>query len=69
MKNNNIIDFLEKLIVNIENDKLSNEKLLKIFEFYINYNYSDNINNIDDTEIKKYLTLGWLIYNINEKNF
>lgn len=65
-----ISNFLRSLANDIDNDRLSTEKLFEITQFYISYqcdteknNYS-NIETTDfsDEDFLKFLMLGWYIY-------
>lgn len=53
------VSFLKELIKDIENERISQNDLKKITEFYMNFLY-------DKTSIKedwkKHLVLGWYIY-------
>jgi hypothetical protein len=65
-----IIDFLKETITKFENNTLTENERFEITEFYLKYNYK-YINTDDDIEednMKKYLTLGWYIYKLLGKN-
>ncbi len=72
-KSNNdklIIEFLKEIIIKFENNTLTENERFEITEFYLSYNYK-YINADDDIEedkMKKYLSLGWYIYKLLDKN-
>jgi hypothetical protein len=75
MENNTdkqLIIFLRNLANNLENGKLSSEQTLNIGEFYISYQFQnqlkENTEEFNETNIKKYLFLGWYIYCMILKN-
>jgi len=75
MENNTdkqLITFLRNLANNLENGKLSSEQTLNIGEFYISYQFQnqlkENTEEFNETNIKKYLFLGWYIYCMILKN-
>jgi hypothetical protein len=73
-------EFLRSLAFDIENNKLNNSQLQSIGEFYVSYLFNHDNNeqespisedeDISDKDFKKFLALGWYIYNkivIDEK--
>jgi hypothetical protein len=73
-------EFLRSLAFDIENDKLNNSQLRSIGEFYVSYLFNEDNDyeelpitdeeDISDKDFKKFLALGWYIYNkivIDEK--
>jgi hypothetical protein len=75
MENNTdkqLIIFLRNLANNLENGKLSSEQTLNIGEFYISYQFQnqlkENTEEFNETNIKKYLFIGWYIYCMILKN-
>lgn len=65
---NRHIFFLENLLRKLRNDHLSTEEHKELSEFYINYMFNRENTEIDDEKLKKYMFLGWYIYeflNIN----
>jgi hypothetical protein len=70
--NKQLAQFLRELADSIDSKELSQEQLKHVGEFCMNYKFSDEIyekndkNNTDnefqDTDIVRFLTLGWWIY-------
>jgi len=61
-----IIPFLESLIVDIKDKKLSSDQLKKISELYINFKFQET-NQYSDNDILKFTALGWYIYSNQNK--
>ena len=61
-----IIPFLESLIVDIKNKKLSEDQLKKISELYLNFKFQET-NQYSDNDILKFTALGWYIYSNQNK--
>lgn len=57
-------DFLDKLKNDISNNNLSEDKLFKVTEFYLDYTYGHLLQDKDSKDSLKYLMLGWYFYNI-----
>lgn len=55
--------FLDELSSSLKNKKLSPEQLKLVGEFYMLYNFNENIDS-EEQKFKKYLATGWYIYNI-----
>ena len=55
--------FLDELSSSLKNKKLSPEQLKLVGEFYMLYNFNENIDS-EEKKMKKYLATGWYIYNI-----
>lgn len=67
--------FLRDLANEIENEQLNNSQLQSIGEFYVSYLFNEDTNNqdhdvlkedeedISDKDFKKFLALGWYVYN------
>ncbi len=77
-KNNDIVDntvlipFFEKLLENLKNNEIGEEKKKIVGEFYMKYLFlTENTNEIDieEDDMKKFLFLGYYIYKhiINNK--
>ncbi len=61
------IFFLENILSKLKNNNLSLEEQKELSEFYINYMFNkENIE--DDEKIKKYVSLGWYIYEFLNKD-
>lgn len=59
----NLLNFVKKLSLDMEDHKLSPTDIFKIFEFYISWNFYKNFNvEKDDKDIMKYVVMGWYIY-------
>lgn len=68
MNDINIISFLEKLISDIKNKKIPENKLAKISELYINFDFEDKYTDTySDKDLLKFTTLGWYIYTNQNK--
>jgi hypothetical protein len=69
----NIKNFLKELVDDMENNKLNDDEIKLIGEFYMNYKFKNVVNKqqylISEKNYTKYLCLGWYIYSIilNEK--
>lgn len=59
--------FLENLLTKLKNNHLSVEEQRDLTEFYVNYMYSEEKDQNDEEKIKKYMSLGWYIYEILNK--
>jgi hypothetical protein len=60
-----LIAFLRQLANLIERKELTEEKMCKIGEFFIQFLFQENINSngvMANDEFMKFLTLGWYIY-------
>ena len=64
----NIICFLENLLTQYKDGKLTTQQEKQISEFFISYSFTDNTVINDEKELLKYAALGWFIYNNNKKN-
>jgi hypothetical protein len=63
----NLKNFLKELVDDMENNKLNDNEIKIIGEFYMNYKFKNSLdkqNNIflNDKKYIKYLSLGWYIY-------
>lgn len=72
MSNNNRKEkyefFLENLLTKLKNNILSHEEQEELTEFYINYMFRrENIED-DRKKLEKYMSLGWYIYEILNKD-
>jgi hypothetical protein len=69
----NLKNFLKELVDDMENDKLNDNEIKLIGEFYMNYKFKNVVDKqqylINEKNYTKYLCLGWYIYYIilNEK--
>lgn len=72
-----IINFLKKITKELETKKLSSEQLTRVSEFYISYNFEDEMSkklgNDDlgkkaEKELISFLALGWYIYSTMDDN-
>jgi predicted GNAT family N-acyltransferase len=59
--------FLENLLTKLKNNHISVEEQRVLTDFYINYMFSNENNQRDEEKIKKYMSLGWYIYEILNK--
>ncbi len=58
------IPFLQTCIDRIKDGTMSQDQRLLISEFYTKFMHSDSIQTeINDTDLLKYLSMGWYIYN------
>ena len=67
METEKLILFLKELTESLENDKLNEEQVMHIGEFYMEYEFKNTINNdetldVDEKDFIKFLVLGWYIY-------
>lgn len=60
--------FLENLLTKLKNDRLSNEEQEELSEFYINYMFRRENVEDDIKKLEKYMSLGWYIYEILNKD-
>jgi hypothetical protein len=61
--NHKLVPFLKELIESIESNQLSEEQLKHIGEFFMSYRFYENSNeNSNETDIVKFITMGWYIY-------
>lgn len=68
IQKNKYIFFLENLLTKLRDNKISREEEREMSEFYINYMFRrENIEN-DEKKIEKYISLGWYIYEILNKD-
>lgn len=68
IQKNKYIFFLENLLTKLRDNKISREEEREMSEFYINYMFKrENIEN-DEKKIEKYISLGWYIYEILNKD-
>uniref|UniRef100_A0A6C0D1D3 Uncharacterized protein n=1 Tax=viral metagenome TaxID=1070528 RepID=A0A6C0D1D3_9ZZZZ len=67
--NNLLINFLKNIITDIETQKLSDDELKIVSEFYMRYKFnSESIDNTTSNEdFIKFLALGWYVYSYIEK--
>ncbi len=61
------IFFLENILSKLKDNRLSEEEQRELSEFYINYMFSRENNEIDQEKMKKYMSLGWYIYEFLSK--
>ena len=59
-----IIIFLDELSSAFKNKTLTPEQTKLIGEFYMLYNFKNNIDTSDEQNLKKYISTGWYIHNI-----
>ena len=60
-----LIPFLRNLANSIESKNLTNQQLERISEFFMSYQFKEDISNEDEyspEELVKFLFLGWYIY-------
>jgi hypothetical protein len=57
-----LISFLQKLIITVEQDKLTNKQYLSLCEFYTCYKFKERKNDFSPEDYLKFLTMGWCIY-------
>jgi hypothetical protein len=57
-----IVDFLQNLIISIQNKNINKTDMLEVINFYTSYKCK-NINKCEDKDIQAYLFLGYYIYN------
>ena len=60
---NNIVGFLEKILNDVKSEKVSEKNMKKIQEFYLQFEFVENIDKFSDEEIMKFMSLGYHIYN------
>ena len=72
--NNKLADFLDETSKLIKDKKISDNQLRIVGEFYMASKFNENVDNINDLtekEVVKFLFIGWYIYNmilITKKN-
>lgn len=72
--NNKLADFLDETSKLIKDKKISDNQLRIVGEFYMTSKFNENVDNINDLtekEVVKFLFIGWYIYNmilITKKN-
>lgn len=57
--------FLRKLAKKIEKGELTDPELFKVCEFFVSYLFNQEMNTLqeqDDKEFWKFITLGWWVY-------
>ena len=59
--------FLENLLSKLKNNHLSIEEQRELSEFYVNYMFSNKNDQDDEEKVKKYMSLGWYIYEFLNK--
>lgn len=65
MDNKILSTFYRELADSIDNDQIDEDGLKDLGEFYMSYNFYNNIEqNIEEKEFKKFLVLGWYIYSM-----
>lgn len=65
-----LITFLEKVVIDLKNNNVSEGKKRLLGSLYVSYNFEgvlDKDLEIEEDEAKKFLALGWYIYS-NLKN-
>lgn len=60
---NDLIFYLEELISDLKNQKISEEKKRELTILYIQNKYKKENNNSESETNLKYISLGWYIYN------
>ena len=63
MQKEKLIIFLRDLAINIEQNKLNNDKLANVSKFYMSWKFKEDEGEYCKEELLKYLSLGWYIYN------
>ena len=65
--NDKLIDFLDETSKLMKEKKLSENQTRIIGEFYMAFKFNENVDNISDLsekDVVKFLFLGWYIYNM-----
>ena len=62
-----LLIFLQELIQKIQTNSLEKDRRLELIDFYMKYNRPDNVEDLDDNDVLKFLCMGWYIYNELEK--
>ena len=64
IKNTNLKNFLNDIIIDLDNNDLSNQQLLSLGEFFLLWKFNNTFKLIDDNikDSMKYYILGWYIY-------
>ena len=64
IKNTNLKNFLNNIIIDLDNNDLSNQQLLSLGEFFLLWEFNKTFNLVDDNikDSMKYYILGWYIY-------
>jgi hypothetical protein len=60
--NLNLIEFLRDIASSLENEKVNEEQMKIIGEFYMLYKFYENKDDISQNELNKFLALGYYIY-------
>jgi|UniRef100_A0A6C0LYG7 hypothetical protein len=65
-----LLGFLKNLTQSVENDELDQQQLQRVSEFFMSYQLYEHVENEDfnETDLIKFITLGWYIYNVMLKN-
>lgn len=66
--NNQLVLFFRNLADSIEKEELSEKQMSFIGEFYMSYQFQNELENIKEEDFIKFLVLGWYIYTIVLKN-
>jgi hypothetical protein len=66
MDNKILSSFYRELADLIDNDQIDQDGIKELGDFYMSYNFYNNIGeqNIEEKEFKKFLVLGWYIYSM-----
>lgn len=65
MSDEKFISFFDQCIERIKDKTLTDSQLQIIAEFYITFLFTDtnNIDDISNKELLKYISMGWYVYN------
>ena len=73
-KRRDVIHFLEDIADRMKNRMLSEQEEKLVCQFFIDHSYTSNTSNNDDSDshtekdLRKYITMGWYIYqNLDRK--
>lgn len=67
--NDILSSFLKNLAFSLEKNELSPENIAKIGEFYMAYKFNEREKDFNEVELKKFIFLGWYIYDVILKNY
>lgn len=63
---NKLSSFVEDILEKIQSNTLDYETKLELIDFYTRCTYkniNNDVNNLDDSNVVKFLCMGWYIYN------
>ena len=58
-----LVTFLRSIADQIEAKALTEEKIFEVSKFYMRYLFLEHIDDTTESEMMRFLSLGWYIYN------